>query len=105
MKKRGRPTRSQIRQNIIEILFVMGKGYGYELHKIYNAIFSQCTRESVYYHLRKGIELGEFELKEITQEKGDFSWGGIVEKRYYCLGKHAIVKGDSRVADYFSRKT
>ena len=82
----------------------MGKGYGYEIHKCYNAIFPKCTRESVYYHLKKGVALGEIELKEVKQEKGSFSWGGVVEKRYYGLGGNATVHGDARV-DAFFKKT
>jgi hypothetical protein len=104
MKKRGRPIRSEIRQNIIELLFVLGRGYGYEIHKLYNTIFPKCTRESVYYHLKKGISLGEFELAEVKLERGDFSWGGVVEKRYYTLGTSALVKGDDRVKEFFDKK-
>jgi len=87
--RRGRPTKSNIRQNIIEILFFIGKAYGYLIHKIYKQIFPGCTREVIYYHLKKGIKLGEFEIEEIKQEKGDYSWGVIVEKKYYKLGPNA----------------
>ena len=52
---RGRPVKSQIRQNIIEILFYLGKGYGYQISKIYNEAIPQVTQRSVYYHLRKGV--------------------------------------------------
>jgi len=82
----------------------MGKGYGYEIHKHYNAIFPKCTRESVYYHLRKGLILGEFKLVEIKQEKGQFSWGALVEKRYYGLGDNAMARNDNRVRSFFSNK-
>jgi len=33
--KRGRPVFSEVRQNMIEILAVMGKGYGYDIYKHY----------------------------------------------------------------------
>lgn len=102
--KRGRPVKSQIRQNIIEILNITGKAYGYQIHKIYNDIYPQCTREVVYYNLRKGTVLGEFEIKEIKQEKGEYSWGSTVEKKYYVLGRNAKPKGDMRVKEYFEKK-
>lgn len=103
MKKRGRPIKSEIRQNIIEIIAHLQKGYGYEIYKYYREIFPACTRESIYYHLRKGVILEEFELKEIKQEQGNFSWGRIVEKRYYCLGKNALVKHDPRIPTFFAK--
>lgn len=98
---RGRPTKSEIRQNMIEILAVKGQAYGYELAKIYNTIFPQCTRENVYYHLRKGVALGEFIVKEIKEERGDYSWGSVVEKKYYALGPQARPHGNERVKKYF----
>ncbi|MBI4144855.1 hypothetical protein HY493_01455 [Candidatus Woesearchaeota archaeon] len=101
---RGRPIKSQIRQNIIEILNVMGRGYGYEIHKIYKEIFPECTREVVYYHLKKGVQLGEFAIDEVKQEHGNYSWGGIVEKTYYKLGQNAKPAGDSRVKEFFDRR-
>lgn len=101
---RGRPTKSEIRQNMVEILAVKGEAYGYELAKIYNAIFPQCTRENIYYHLRKGVALGEFVVKEIKQEKGEYSWGTVVEKKYYSLGPQAKVQGNERVRKYFEAK-
>ena len=101
---RGRPIKSQIRQNIIEILNVMGRGYGYAIHKIYKEIFPECTREVVYYHLKKGVKLGEFAVDEVKQEKGDYSWGGTVEKTYYKLGPNANPAGDTRVKEFFEKK-
>jgi hypothetical protein len=100
---RGRPVKSQIRQNLIELLAVMGKGYGYELHKVYKEIFPECTREVVYYHLKKGIKLGEFAIDEVKQEKGEYSWGATVEKTYYKLGQNAKPSGDARVKEYFDK--
>jgi hypothetical protein len=97
---RGRPTKSEIRQNMVEILAVKGEAYGYELAKIYNSIFPQCTRENIYYHLRKGVALGEFVMKEIKQERGEFSWGSVVEKKYYALGPGAKPQGSERVRKY-----
>ena len=100
---RGRPVKSQIRQNIVELLAVMGKGYGYEIHKKYKEIFPDCTREVVYYHLKKGVKLGEFAIAEVKQEQGNYSWGGTVQKTYYKLGSHAKPAGDNRVKEFFKR--
>lgn len=93
---RGRPFKSQVRQNIIEILNVLGKAYGYEIHKIYVQIFPNATREVIYYNLRTGAKLGEFEV-EVKQEKGDYSWGATVEKIYYSLGPKAQPRNDEIV--------
>lgn len=102
---RGRPVRSDIRQNVVEILAVMGKAYGYQIHKAYKAIFPPCTREVIYYHLRKGVTLGEFELAEVRQEKGDYSWGTMVEKIYYKLGPKAAPTHNPRVKKHFESKS
>lgn len=95
--KRGRPVSSEIRQNIIEILSNIGKGYGYQISKLYQQIFPHCTREVIYYHLKKGVDLEEIEIKEVKKEKGEYSWGSDVTKTYYALGKNAKPKGDDRV--------
>lgn len=100
---RGRPVKSQIRQNIIEILYYLNKGYGYQISRLYNEIFSQVSQRSIYYHLRKGIKTGEIEIEKIREEKGEFSWGNVVEKVYYQIGKQAEVKGNKLVAAYFKR--
>ncbi len=101
--KRGRPVKSQIRQNVIEILYYLGKGYGYQIAKIYNEIFPQVTQRSVYYHLKKGVLTKEIEIHKIEQEKGDFSWGQIVEKKYYCLGGKAEPKGEEKVKEFLKK--
>ena len=100
---RGRPIGSQIRQNIIEILFYLGKGYGYQISKIYNEIFPQVTQRSIYYHLRKGTQTKEINVNKIKEEKGDFSWGDTVEKIYYELGDAAEPKGEGRVKDFLEK--
>lgn len=101
MASRGRPVKSEIRKNIIEILNVIGSAYGYKIHKFYNELFPPCTRENIYYNLRKGVKLGEFELAEVKQEKGEYSWGTVVEKKYYKLGPNARPRGDPRVKEFF----
>ena len=97
MRQRGRPVNSQIRQNIVEILYFLGKGYGYNIYKHYIEIFPKVTMRSIYYHLKKGVELGEFKIEKIENEKGDYSWGEMAEKIYYVLGDNAAHIGDTKV--------
>ncbi len=103
--KRGRPTQSEIRQNIVDILFFMKKGYGYSIYKAYVAIFPKPTLRVIYYHLKKGIALEEFKVSEIKQEKGDYSWGTNAEKIYYILGPNANPTASARVKKYFEKKS
>ena len=99
--KRGRPIKSKIRQNIVEILYYMKKGYGYEIYKAYSVIFPKVTMRSIYYHLNKGIQTGEFKVDTVKVEKGDFSWGKSVEKVYYALGENANPEGIPKVKEHF----
>lgn len=102
--KSGRPTKSAIRQNVVEILHHLGSGYGYEISKIYNEIFSKVTQRSIYYHLRKGIQTKEIAIHRVEQEKGDFSWGNLVEKTYYALGSQAHPQGNGQVKEFLLQK-
>ncbi|MFH2020767.1 MAG: hypothetical protein ABIJ34_05095 [archaeon] len=99
MASRGRPVSSIIRQNIVEILAHIGKGYGYDIYKNYLKIYPKVTLRSIYYHLKKGLITGEFEIEKIEREKGDYSWGEMAEKVYYRLGTKAIPLHSSRVKD------
>ena len=101
---RGRPVQSVIRQNIIEILYFLKKGYGYDIYKAYIAIFPKVTMRSIYYHLKKGTALGEFKVHKIEKEQGDYSWGSEAEKVYYALGENAKPKIDKRVKAYLDKK-
>lgn len=101
--KKGRPCQSEIRQNVIEILYFLGKGYGYQLSKMYNKIFAKASQRSIYYHLRKGVSIGELELNKVEQEEGDFSWGKMAEKTYYSLGKKAKPRGELRVKEFLEK--
>ena len=100
---KGRPTKSQIRQNIVEILHYLGEGYGYQVAKIYKEIFPSATQRSVYYNLRKGLLTKEIQVHKIEEEQGEFSWGSVVEKKYYSLGKNAEPKGEKRVKEYLDK--
>ena len=99
----GRPTKSQIRQNIVEILHHTGPMYGYRVAKIYNEVFPHATQRSIYYHLHKGTQTKEITLNKIEEEKGEFSWGSTVEKIYYELGPEAQAKGDKRVKEFLQK--
>ncbi len=101
---RGRPVNSVIRQHIIEIVHHLGKGYGYQIHKIYAEVYGNVTREVVYYHLKKGVEIGEFEVEMVKQETGAYSWGRTVEKIYYRLGPNARPRVDAKVAAWLNRQ-
>ncbi len=101
---RGRPIKSEIRQNIVEILYFMKRGYGYEIYKAYINIFPKVTMRSIYYHLKKGTDLGEFKVDKIEKEKGNYSWGGEAEKIYYALGDKAKAVGNDRAREYFEKK-
>lgn len=102
---RGRPVKSEIRQNIVEILYFMKKGYGYEIYKAYVNIFPKVTMRSIYYHLKKGTALGEFKVEKIEKEKGDYSWGGEAEKIYYALGDKAKAVANEKAREYFEKKS
>jgi len=102
--KKGRPVKSEIRQNVVEILHFIKKAYGYEIYKVYTAIFPKVTLRSIYYHLKKGVDLGEFVVNKIEREKGDYSWGGEAEKIYYALGPNAKPTGNDRVREYVESK-
>ena len=100
---RGRPIKSEIRQNIVEILYFMKQGYGYEIYKAYVAIFPKVTMRSIYYHLKKGALLHEFKVSKIEKEKGNYSWGPEAEKIYYSLGGNAKPAGNEKAKAYFDR--
>ena len=102
--KKGRPIKSEIRQNMIEILHFIHKAYGYEIYKTYVLIFPKVTMRSIYYHLKKGLSLGEFVVSKIEKEKGDYSWGGEAEKIYYALGPNAKPSGNDRVKEHVENK-
>ena len=101
---RGRPIKSEIRQNIIEILYFIKEGYGYDIYRTYITIFPKVTMRSIYYHLKKGVDLHEFKVSRIQKEKGDYSWGPEAEKIYYSLGENAKPAGNEKAREYFSKK-
>ena len=97
---RGRPNKSVIRQNVVEILNYLKKGYDYQIAKIYNEVFPTVTQRSIYYHLRKGVQTKEIRVHKVELEEGNFSWGKMVEKIYYTLGENADPQGDERIEKF-----
>lgn len=101
---RGRPVKSQIRQNIVEILHHMKEGYGYDIYRLYKEVFPSVSMRVIYYHLKKGTDLGEFRINKIAKENGNFSWGNEAEKIYYSLGNEAQPIGNERVREIVERR-
>lgn len=101
---RGRPTKSIVRQNIIEVLYYLKSAYGYEIYKIYKEVFPKVTLRLMYYHLRKGVELGELKIEKREKEEGNFSWGSESEKIYYSLGPNAEPLGNEELRKFLEEK-
>lgn len=101
--KRGRPVHSEIRQHMIDILYFLGKAYGYEIYKVHKALYPRVTLRVIYYHLKKGVELGEFKIENVEKSKGEYSWGGEAEKIYYSLGPNAHPRMDPKVKEYVDK--
>ena len=103
-KSRGRPVHSEIRQNIIDLLYYMKSAYGYEIYKNYVDLFPKVTMRSIYYHLGKGVSLHEIKVDKVKKEKGDYSWGTDAQKTYYALGDKAQPRENIKIKEYFSKK-
>ncbi|MBW2966919.1 hypothetical protein KY362_00375 [Candidatus Woesearchaeota archaeon] len=103
--KPGRPVKSVIRQNIVEILFFLGEGYAYDIYRHYSAIFPKVTMRSIYYHLKKGAVTQEFVVRGIKKERGEYSWGEHAEKIYYALGPAAAPQMMLKVKRYFDAQS
>jgi len=89
---RGRPPKSEIREKITAILEKLGCSYGYEIYKHYKEIFNDATSRVVYYHLKKGVETGEFINIDVREVDGIYSWGDKSERVYYTLGPFAETR-------------
>ncbi|PIO05334.1 hypothetical protein COT47_05285 [Candidatus Woesearchaeota archaeon CG08_land_8_20_14_0_20_43_7] len=98
--KRGRPHGSNIRQNMINLLFYMQAAHGYELYKVYSSIFPRVSQRVIYYHLKRGVQLDEFQVEKIQSESGNFSWGNQAEKIYYSLGPSANPRENERIEHF-----
>jgi len=97
-KKLGRKPNSPIRDEIVELLHFLKEAYGYDLYKKYCKVFEKkVSMRSIYYHLNKGVELGIFNLKEIRNVSGDFSWGSGAKQIIFELGENAQPKNSQEV--------
>jgi len=83
----------------------MKLGYGYEIFKAYRDIFPRATMRSIYYHLKKGLDLKEFRVEKVEKHQGEYSWGGETQRTYYALGERARPSSDTKVQEYFKSKS
>ena len=94
---RGRPPGSRVRENLIEVLHVLKRAYGYELYLAYREVFPPVAMRTIYYHLRKGTQYGLFRVETVRVEPGSYSWGPDAERVYYVLGPRARPRRSVRV--------
>ena len=92
------------KQDMIEILFVIGEAYGYKIYKAYRDIFDPVTLRVIYYHLKKGKELGEFEVAGVKKTSGEYSWGPEAERIFYKLGPKAKPTMNPKVKEFFEQR-
>ena len=91
--KRGRPVKSQIRDNIHTILSAISSSYGYELWRIYQIAMAKTgykptTSRIFYYHLYKGMELNLWESGGEEHKLNYNSWEGSTSRKLYiCIDK------------------
>ena len=97
--KRGRLPGSVIRDNIVDLLNVLGESHGYDIYRHYKKLFATASLRSIYYHLKKGTELGVFEFTGVEKVEGDFSWGSGVERRKFKLGANARPKAEAKLKE------
>lgn len=91
----GRPVKSLIRERMQQVVDALGASYGYEIFKVYREAFAPISVRSMYYHLNKGISIGEFEAIGEKKEKGIYTWGDLTMRKYYILGPSATEKADN----------
>mgnify|MGYP000914733579 CR=1 FL=1 len=99
---RGRKPSSDIRDKVLQILSCMDKAYGYEIFYHYLELFPAVHMRSIYYHLRKAVNLNQITIKEIKNSPGDYSWGPTAQRIYYKIKKNTQVKVSPEVQEYFS---
>jgi len=97
--KRGRIVGSVIRDNIVELLYFMEKSHAYELAKTYKKVFGPISIRSVYYNLKKGLELNVFEVRDIQKVEGNFSWGTTA----HGLTNNAAPKADPKLKEILTK--
>lgn len=103
MSKRGRPTKSNVRNRLERVLDGCGYVHGYDAYKYYKGTYGETSMRNVYYHLNKGVELGIFIELGFHSVKGEYTWGSKTERKYYINGPNATEKKDKKVEDYFKK--
>ena len=101
---RGRPVKSAVRQHMVDILYFLKRGSGYDLHKIYKDLFPKVSLRLMYYHLKKGVSLGEFVLDKVEKVSGNYSWGPTTQKIMYKVGPKAKPSMDKRIKQYLDKR-
>lgn len=97
--KRGRPHRSEVRQKMERVVDGLGVGYGYQIYKTYKLAYEKATMRNIYYHLKTGVGLGVFVEIEPEKASGNYTWGGVVERKRYVLGPNATQRTDPKTED------
>ena len=88
---------SPVRKRLIELINVVGPCHGYKLYKYYIEFYPKVTMRNIFYHLKKGTDLGEFVIYSQEHVTGEYSWGSHAEKIEYTLGPEAKPRGDKRL--------
>ena len=84
----------------MELLYFLKTGYGYELYKKYISVFDQkVSIRSIYYHLNKGVELGDFQVNTVEEVSGNYSWGDRVKRVLFSLGPNASPRNTQEVLE------
>jgi hypothetical protein len=102
-RKQGRPIGSKVRQNMVEILYFYKQLHGYDLFKIYVELYHPVTMRLIYYHLKKGVDTGEFKVYKINKKTGKYSWGTTSENIQYELGPKANPMIEPHVKMYWEK--
>lgn len=79
-KQARHPTRAKISK-----LLEGGPLHGYAVYKKYLETFGEISMRLIYYHLNRGLETNLFEISEVEQTKGNYSWGNQSMRKYYKL--------------------
>jgi len=103
VRKQGRPIGSKVRQNIVEIIYFYKQLHGYDLSKIYMELYHPVTMRLIYYHLKKGLDTGEFKIYKINKTTGKYSWGTTSENIQYELGPKANPMIEPHVKIYWEK--
>ncbi|MCF7798346.1 hypothetical protein K9M74_00415 [Candidatus Woesearchaeota archaeon] len=97
---RGRPSKSIVRDRLVEIIFVAGKMTAYDAYKHYIRLFGKASQRNIYYQLQRGEAMGIFS-REVKDEQGDYTWGNTAQKVYYSLTDQAQPRINKEVRSYF----